>query len=63
MRTEVQSLGQGLQQQMQANLDSLRAAQAQQDQQVTAGMAELKALLLASTEQNKKARPNPDNDL
>ncbi|CAE7407308.1 unnamed protein product [Symbiodinium sp. CCMP2592] len=62
VRVEVQGLGQGLQQQMQANLDSLRAASAQQEQQVAAGMAELKALLLASTE-NKKARTSADHDL
>ena len=63
VRTEVQGLGHGLQQQMQANLDSLRAASAQQEQQVAAGMAELKALLLASTENNKKQRTGPDPDL
>ena len=54
---EFQGLGQGLQQQFQAGLDSLQSAQQQQSNQVAAGMAELKALLVASQE-NKKQRCN-----
>ena len=60
VRGEVQSLGASLQQQLQNNLDGLRSAQHQQEQQMNSGMQELKALILACHE-NKKARTgDPD---
>ena len=62
VRGEVQGLGAGLQQQLQSSIDSLRTAQAQQEQQMNHGMAELKALLLAQAE-NKKPRLNGADEL
>ena len=61
VRSELQSLGAGLQQQFQQNLEGLRLAQHQQEQQMSAGMAELKNLILACNEGNKQRRL--DNDL
>ena len=61
VRSEVQTVGTGLRQQLQASLESMRNAQAQQDQQVSLGMAELKALIL-STHENKKARHGQEGD-
>ncbi|CAE7228904.1 unnamed protein product [Symbiodinium sp. CCMP2592] len=61
VRGEVQSLGASLQLQLQSNLDGLRNAQSQQEQQMNSGMQELKALILACHE-NKKAR-TCDHDL
>ena len=55
VRGELQSLGASLQHQLQTNLDGLRNAQLQQEQQMSSGMQELKALILACNE-NKKAR-------
>ena len=60
VRSEVQGIGAGLRQDFQAWTASLNNAKAQQDQQIANGMAELKALLLATTE-NKKQRL--DNEL
>ncbi|CAE7631381.1 unnamed protein product [Symbiodinium sp. CCMP2456] len=60
VHNEVQGLGAGLRQDFQAWTASLNSAKAQQDQQIANGMAELKALILAGTE-NKKQRV--DNDL
>ncbi|CAE7226264.1 unnamed protein product [Symbiodinium sp. CCMP2592] len=62
VRSEVQGLGAGLQQQLKTSIDSLRAAQAQQDLQMNQGMAELKSLLLAQAE-HKKPRLTGDSDL
>ena len=62
VRVEVQGLGNTLQQQFQAGVEALRAAQAQQDLQMNNGLAELKALMLANVD-NKKARLHADNDL
>ena len=61
VRTELQSLGAGLQQQFQQNLDGLRQAQLQQEQQMSAGMAELKNLILACNDGSKQRRI--DNEL
>ena len=60
VRNEVQGIGAGLRQDFQAWTASLSNAQAQQDQQIANGMAELKALILASAETKKQRL---DNDL
>ena len=54
VRSEVQLLGTGLRQDFQAWTTSLNNAQAQQDQQISAGMAELKALILAANDNKRK---------
>ncbi|CAE7035963.1 unnamed protein product [Symbiodinium sp. CCMP2592] len=54
VRADVQQLGTGLRQDFQAWTASLTNAQAQQDQQIATGMAELKALILASNENKRK---------
>ena len=59
VRSDVQLLGSGLRQDFQAWTASLSNAQAQQDQQIASGMAELKALILASSE-NKRQRGDTD---
>ncbi|CAE7499629.1 unnamed protein product [Symbiodinium sp. CCMP2592] len=60
VRSELQSLGTSLQQQFQMNLDGVRQAQLQQEQQMSAGMAELKNLLLACNDSNKQRRMDHD---
>eukprot|EP00439_Symbiodinium_sp_Y106_P054822 s1792_g7.t1 len=62
VRSEVQGLGHGLRQQIQTQMDTYTAAQKQHEQQMNAGMAELKALLLTAAE-SRKARKLPDEDL
>ena len=54
VRAELQGLGQSLGAQFQTSLDSLRAAQQQQEQQMTNQFVELRNLLLANSE--RKAR-------
>ncbi|CAE7775004.1 unnamed protein product [Symbiodinium sp. KB8] len=61
VRTELQGLSAGLQQQFQQNLEGLRQAQLQQEQQMSAGMAELKSLILACNDGSKQRRI--DNEL
>ncbi|CAE7241088.1 unnamed protein product [Symbiodinium sp. CCMP2456] len=62
VRTEVQGLGVGLRQQLQCQMDSYAAAQKLHEQQMTAGMEELKALIM-STADVRKARKLPADDL
>ncbi|CAE7245371.1 unnamed protein product [Symbiodinium necroappetens] len=64
VRGEVQCLGAGLQQQLQAQLDSLGAAQRSQEQQMNAGLNDLKQLILSQTDQRKARRlPGAESEL
>ena len=63
VRAEVQGVGSTMQQQLQASLDGMRSAQAQQEQQMKTGMDELKALLLASQGYKKARRDGSGDDL
>ena len=62
VRTEVQGLGAGLRQQIQCQMDSYTVAQKNHEQQMAAGMEELKALIM-STAEVRKARKLPADEL
>ena len=61
LRGEMTNLHSTLSHQVQTSLDSLRAAQLQQEQQVKSGMDELKMLLLQSSAE-KKQRKEPSHE-
>ena len=60
VRADMQLLSNQLGQQLSSSIDSLRCAQAQQEQQVAQGMAELKQLILAQAAEKRPRREDSE---